>query len=135
MSRSIKLVATALLALAATATTASALDIQAGGQAKLKATKIQLGIRSPLDNVCPGDAKMNVWVFSNKPGSIPILIVRKNGGVSGPYNVETVKGANGLSMGVYSDDMTIINPIDAEYRVVTPNSDIASNWVPLKADC
>lgn len=130
-----KLIVTTLFAFAALATSAQALDLQAGGQPKLKATKVQFGIISPENNVCPGDAKRQVWVFSNKPGTIPVLIVRKDGGIEGPIQVETKKGANGLSMGTFSDDFSIINPIDAEYRVVVPNSEIASNWVPLKASC
>lgn len=129
------LITTTLFAFVALATSAQALDWQAGGQPKLKATKIQLGIISPENNVCPGEAKRMVWVFSNKPGTIPVLIVRKNGGVEGPIQVETTKGANGLSMGSISDTFNIINPIDAEYRVVTPGSNVASNWVSLKADC
>jgi len=135
MAKTTNILATALLALVAATTTASALDLKAGGEPKLKATKIQLGILSPEDNVCPGDAKRQVWVFTNKPGIIPILIVRQGGAVEGPYNIETVKGANGLSMGTWSDDLNIVNPIDAKYKVVTPNSDAASNWVPLIAQC
>jgi hypothetical protein len=135
MARSIRILTAALLALGLTASAASALDIQAGGQPKLKATKIQLGIISPEDNTCPGDAKMTIWVFSNKPGTIPVLVVRKNGTVSGPHMVETKKGANNKSMGVWSQDLNIITPIEAEYRVVTPNSSVASNWVPLYAEC
>lgn len=130
-----KLITSTLFAFVALATSAQALELQAGGAPKLKATKIQLGVISPTDNVCPGEAKRQVWVFSNKPGTIPVLIVRKNGGIEGPIQVETKKGANGLSMGTFSDTFNIINPIDAEYRVVIPNSDVASNWVPLKADC
>lgn len=135
MAKTTTILATALLALVAATTTASAFDLKAGGEPKLRATKIQLGILSPENNVCPGDAKRQVWVFTNKPGIIPILIVRQGGAVEGPYNVETVKGANGLNMGTWSDDLNIVNPIDAKYKVVTPNSDAASNWVPLQADC
>ena len=135
MAHSIKSITMALCAFAFAATGALALDIQAGGQPKLKATKIQLGIISPDNNACPGPAKMTIWVFSNKPGTIPVMLVRNNGTVTGPHMVETKKGANNKSMGVWSQDLNIVTPIDAEYRVVTPGSDVASNWVPLHAEC
>lgn len=135
-ARAFKIAAAALLTLTLSANAAFAIDdFKSGGQPKLKATKIQLGILSPNDGTCPSNAKRNVWVFSNKPGNIPILIVRKNGAVEGPYIVETKKGANNKSMGVWSDQLGIVNSIDAEYRIVTPGTDVASNWVPLQVNC
>ncbi|MBU1303898.1 MAG: hypothetical protein KKF33_00045 [Alphaproteobacteria bacterium] len=135
MTSTLKAGLIALLTLTAVTGGASALDLKAGGQVKLKATSAQLGIISPAGNVCPGPAKLTAWVRTNKPGTVPILIVRKGGQVSGPYNVTTVKGANGVIMGSYSKPMNIVTPIDAEYRIVIPGSTVASNWVPLTADC
>jgi hypothetical protein len=111
------------------------LDLQEGGAPKLKATKIQLGIKAPAGNACPGIGTFNAWIFTNKPGTIPILIVAKNGNVSGPYMVETKKGANGLSMGTYQKPLNVAQPINTAYRVVTPNSTVSSGWVPLAASC
>lgn len=135
MANTVKTLATALLTLVAATTTASALDLQAGGEPKLKATKIQLGIQSPADNVCPGAGKMTAWVFTNKPGTVSIMIVKNDGTATGPHKIETVKGANGLSMGTWSQDLNVIAPINAEYRIVAPYSNIASNWVSLVANC
>lgn len=135
MTNSIKLIAATLVTLVATSAATSALDLKIGGDTKITATKIQLGIKSPADNVCPGDASFNIWVFSDKPGVVPVLIVRKGGAVTGPHLIETHKGANGLNMGTYAQQLNIVAPVDAEYRILTPNSDVASNWVKLKADC
>ena len=82
-------------------------DLKAGNSGKLVPTKLQLGIISPADNVCPGNGKLTAWVQSNKPGTINIMIVRKGGNVAGPYAVKTVKGANGIIMGSYSQNLAI----------------------------
>src|SRR5688572_7364942 len=78
-------------------------------------TKAQLGIISPANNVCPGNGTMTAWVFSNQPGSVDILIVRKGGAVAGPYKVTTVAGAGGIYMGSYTKALNIVSPVDAEY--------------------
>lgn len=114
---------------------ASALDLKAGSSGKLVPTKIQLGIISPPDNICPGNGKLTAWVQTNKPGTLNILLVKKGGNVAGPYSVTTVKGANGVIMGSYTQNLVINNPIDTEYRVVVAGTPVQSNWVPLVADC
>ena len=125
----------ALAVITAIAGSAQAFDLKQPTEPKLKPTSIQLGIISPANNVCPGQAKLTAWVRTNKPGTIDILIVRKNGQVAGPYAVTTVKGANGVIMGSYTKPMNIVTPIDAEYRVVAAGTGIASNWAPLYAEC
>ena len=125
----------ALLAFGTLATAAQAFDIKAGGEPKLKALTAQLGIVSPANNVCPGNAKLTAWIFTNKPGTIDIMIVKKGGSVAGPYAVTTVAAANGKAMGTYSKNLNIVQPIDAEYKVVIGGSTVASNWVPLTAEC
>lgn len=125
----------ALLAFGTLATAAQALDFKSGGQPKLKAVSAQLGIISPANNVCPGNAKLTAWIFTNKPGTIDIMIVRKGGNVAGPYPVTTVAAANGKAMGTYSKSFPVAQPIDAEYKVVIGGSTVASNWVPLTAEC
>jgi len=110
-------------------------DLKVGNSGKLVPTKLQLGIISPADNVCPGNGKLTAWVQSNKPGTINIMIVRKGGNVAGPYAIKTVKGANGIIMGSYSQNLAIASPIDAEYRVVVPGTSVVSNWAPLYAEC
>ncbi len=114
---------------------ASAFDLKAGTGEKLKPTSVQLGIISPKNNVCPGFGKWTAWVQTNKPGKVDILLVRKGGDVYGPYPVNTVKGANGVILGSYTQALNIVNSVDAEYRVVIPGSTLASNWAPLVADC
>jgi len=49
--------------------------------------------------------------------------------------VTTTKGANGLVMGSYTQNLMVNAPIEAEYRVVAVQSKLASNWAPLVADC
>ncbi len=114
---------------------AGAFDLKGGGGEKLKPTSVQLGIVSPHNNVCPGFGKWTAWVQTNKPGKLDILLVRKGGDVYGPYPITTVKGANGVILGSYTQAMNIVNATDAEYRVVIPGSTLASNWAPLVAEC
>ena len=119
------------LALATVTTAAQAFDLKGGGQVKLKTTNVQLGVISP-DN-CPGKGTIQAWVFTNKPGTVNIMIVEKGGDVAGPYAVTTVEGSGGVVLGTYKQNLMIHNPIDEEYRVVVVGSDLHSNWVPLTA--
>jgi hypothetical protein len=127
--------ASALVGALAVAGPAGAFDFKVGTGEKLKPTSVQLGIVSPKNNVCPGFGKWTAWVQTNKPGKVDILLVRKGGNVYGPYPVTTVKGANGVILGSYTQALNIVNSVDAEYRVVIPGSTLASNWAPLIADC
>lgn len=128
-------IALAALATATLVGSAAAFDLKAGNSGKLVPTKIQLGILSPADNICPGNGKLTAWVQTNKPGSLDILLVKKGGAVAGPYTVTTVKGANGVIMGSYTQNLMVNNPVDAEYRVVVAGTPVVSNWAPLFADC
>jgi hypothetical protein len=120
------------LAFAAATGAANAFDLQGGGQAKLKTTKVQLGIISP-DN-CPGKGEIHVWAFTNKPGNVSVLIVEKSGDVLGPYQITTVAGSGGVVLGTYQKNLMIHNAIDEDYRVVSvDNPNVHSNWVPLTA--
>ena len=110
-------------------------DFKVGNSGKLVPTKLQLGIVSPADNACPGNGKLTAWVQSNKPGTINIMIVKQGGTVAGPYAVKTVKGANGVIMGSYTQNLIINTPVDAQYRVVVAGTDVVSNWAPLYAEC
>ena len=131
----LKLGIAALAATVALAGAANAFDLKAGNSGKLVPTKIQLGIIPPPDNICPGNGKLTAWVQTNKPGTLDILLVKKGGAVAGPYSVTTVKGANGVIMGSYTQNLIINNPVDAEYRVVVAGTPVQSNWVPLVAEC
>lgn len=131
----VKLGIAALAATVALAGAANAFDLKAGSPTKLVPTSVQLGIISPPNNVCPGNGKLTAWVETNKPGTINILLVKKGGAVGGPYAVTTVKGANGVVMGSYTQNLVINNPVDAEYRVVIAGTPLQSNWVPLVAEC
>lgn len=128
-------IALAALATATLVGSAAAFDLKAGNSGKLVPTKIQLGILSPADNICPGNGKLTAWVQTNKPGSLDIMLVKKGGAVAGPYTVTTVKGANGVIMGSYTQNLIVTNPVDAEYRVVVAGTPVVSNWAPLVADC
>lgn len=135
MRNALAATAAGLFAAIALTGSASAFDLKLGTPGKLVPTSIQLGIVSPPDNACPGKGKLTAWVQSNKPGTINIMLVRKGGNVAGPYAVTTVKGADGIIMGNYTQHLAINAPIDAEYRVVVAGTDVVSNWAPLVADC
>lgn len=125
----------AAIALSGVALAGGISDFKLGSPTKLVPTKLQLGIVSPADNACPGNGKLTAWVQSNKPGTINIMIVKQGGAVAGPYAVNTVKGANGIVMGSYTQNLIVNNPVDAQYRVVVAGTDVVSNWAPLLADC
>ncbi|WP_374621810.1 hypothetical protein [Devosia sp.] len=135
MTNAAKGLALALIALTTAIGSAEAFDLKLGQSPKLVPTQVQLGIIPPPDNLCPGPAKLTAWVQTNVPGTLDILIVRKNGQVAGPYAVTTVKGGNGVVIGSYTRNLVVGTPIDAEYRVVVAGTQAASNWVPLVADC
>ncbi|HHG89492.1 MAG TPA: hypothetical protein ENJ90_03300 [Devosia sp.] len=135
MSISIKTIVAAVLALSVSAAHANPLDLQGGGQVKPRVTAIQLGVQAADNGVCPAPASLNIWVFSNKPGTFPVLLVADNGVVLGPYQVETVKGANNVTLGSWTEDFIVASSVSTKYRAVTPNSDVASMWVPLEVTC
>lgn len=135
MRLSLKSGLVALVALAAATGGAQALDLKAGGAGKLTVTKAQLGIIPPSTGICPAGAKLTAWVFTNKPGTVQIMLVRGDGQVTGPYPVTTVAGSGGVVVGSYKTKKKIIKPIDTQYRVVVAGSDVGSNWVPLTYGC
>ncbi|HQZ11627.1 MAG TPA: hypothetical protein PK286_01960 [Devosia sp.] len=108
-------------------------DLKGGGQVKVKPTKAQLGIVSPADGVCPGNAKVSAWVFTNKPGTVQVTLVNEQGGAFGPYPVKTSKGSGGVVMGSLNTGFAIDAPTDTRYRVVVAGTPVVSNWVPLTA--
>ncbi len=130
-----KFLTAAIFAFSGFVGTANALDIQQGGQPKLKVTKMQMAIKSPATNACPAQAKLKTWVFTNKAGTVDVYIARQGGGVSGPFKVASKATGNGVFMGTYSRSLNIHQPIDAMYRASAPKQKGLSNWVPLKANC
>jgi hypothetical protein len=132
----LKLTLAAAVATLSLAGAASAFDIKVAPPAvKLVPTSAQLGIISPQNHICPGPGKLTAWIQTNKPGTLDILLVKKGGNVAGPFKVTTVKGANGVIMGSYSQNLQVAATIEAEYRVVIPGTSVASNWAPLVAYC
>ncbi len=127
--------AAATVATALVSSPALAINLQAPGQTALKVTKLQMGIKGPTVAACPAEAKLNIWVFTNKEGTVPVYIAKAGGHVVGPYQVTTQKIGNGTYIGTYSRDRFIHQPIDAKYRASAPNHNELSNWVPLKASC
>ncbi len=125
------------LALATGATSALAGTLIAPPATKLKVTKAQLAIKSPIVNVCPAAAKMTGWIFTNKPGTLQYMIARKGGSVSGPYTIQSKTGANGLHMASFTRNFNVHHKINSEYRILIGNKygKTLSNWAPLKASC
>lgn len=123
--------------LAAVATAALAGNIMAPTAAALKVTKAQLAIKSPTVNVCPAAASMTGWIFTNKPGTLEYMIVRKSGQVTGPFQIQSKTGGNGLHMASFSRNFQVHHKIDAEYRILIGSKygKALSNWAPLKASC
>lgn len=109
----------------------------APGAKPIKVTKAQLAIKGPITNACPTNAKMALWLFTNKPGKVEYMIAKKGGQVSGPYTIQSVKGANGISMASFSKNLAIHQAIDTEYRILVGKKYglVMSSWVPLKASC
>ena len=126
-----------LLALATGSTSALAGNLIAPPASKLKVTKAQLAIKSPIVNVCPAAAKMTGWIFTNKPGTLQYMIARKGGNVSGPYTVQSKTGSNGLHMASFTRNFDVHHKINSHYRILIGNKygKTLSNWAPLKASC
>lgn len=124
---------TALVALTAMGGAAQALDLKVGTGKKLVPTQAQLGIIAP--NSCPGNAKMTAWVKTNTTGKVNFFIVRKQGTVYGPYTANAVQGSGGVYLATMTQNIAISTDINAQYRVVVPGTNVASNWVPLNVDC
>lgn len=133
----IKLTMAAMVAVSSTAAFAGNFDIQGGGQPKLKVKKAQLGIISPDNVACPAPAKMVGWIFTTKPGKLNYMIARKGGTVSGPFEIEAKKGANGISMASFTRNFPVHTSIDAEYRILigAKYNKTLSNWAPLNVSC
>ncbi|MEM7289954.1 MAG: hypothetical protein AAF412_06245 [Pseudomonadota bacterium] len=128
---------TVALALAAITTSATAGNLVKAPNTKMKVVKAQLAIKSPDANACPAAAKMAGWIFTNKPGTVEYMIVRQGGSVSGPFAVQSKKGANGLHMASFSRNFNVHATIDAKYRIIIGEKygKTLSNWAPLKASC
>ena len=131
----VTIIAAALVS-ALTATSAFAGDkIATPQEPPFKIEKAQLAIKSPDTGVCPTQAKMAGWIFTNKPGPVTYMIVRKGGQVGFPQTVQAVKGAAGY-VASFSNTFQVINAVDAEYRILVSHSGgVVSNWAPLKASC
>ncbi len=111
-------------------------DLLSGGDGPNVVLRAQLGIKGPATNVCPNQATVTGWVFTNYAGPVQVMIARKGQGVGQPVTIEAKPAAGGQFMATYSRTIEIVNPIDAEYRLlVGGGSGVMSNWAPLKASC
>lgn len=111
-------------------------DKVAQPEAVKKVLKAQLGIKGPITTVCPNEAKMTGWVYTNYAGPVQVMLARKGQGVGQPMMLQAKKASNGQYMASFSRDVPITGAIDAEYRLLVGGGQgIASNWVPLKAKC
>ncbi|MFN0265078.1 hypothetical protein ACKTEK_14510 [Tepidamorphus sp. 3E244] len=100
-----------------------------------KVEKAQLAIKSPNVNACPANAKVAGWIFTNKPGPVTYMMVRKGGQVGAPKTITAKKGPAGY-VASFSQTIQIHQAIDAEYRILVSHSGgVVSNWAPLKASC
>ena len=107
-----------------------------GNNVAFKIKRAQMGITAPAGDVCPKTAKMALWVFTNKPGPVTFMVARKGQAVGAPKVINSVKGANGVYMATYTQNLQIVSSIDAEYRaLIAGGSGITSNWAPLKVTC
>ena len=129
-----------LLALIAAATATSAMagigDIQSGGgTGPLKVKSAMVAIKSP-SGVCPAQAKLKAWIYTNKAGPVTYMMIRHGQGASVPQVVNTKK-VNGLYVAEISQNMVIVNAIDTQYRIAAKGAGnyTLSNWAPLKANC
>lgn len=120
----------------ATAAVAQVGDLQAGGDGPDKVLRAQLGIKGPATTVCPNEATVTGWVFTNYAGPVQVMVARRGQGVGSPMVIQAKPAANGEFMATYSQKIQIVAPINAEYRLlVGGGSGVMSNWVPLKATC
>ncbi|MCB1474110.1 MAG: hypothetical protein H6878_07940 [Rhodobiaceae bacterium] len=132
---STKLIAAALISLATVSTALAGQDVAAPQDVPFKVEKAQLAIKSPGVNVCPANARMSGWIFTNKAGPVTYMIVRKGGQVGAPQTIQAIKGPAGY-VASFTNTFEIQNAIAAEYRILVSNSGgIVSNWAPLKASC
>ena len=130
------LLAAAASSFVATAALAQPFDLQGGGNGPDKVLSAQLGIKGPKTNVCPNEATVMGWVFTNYAGPVQVMIARKGQGVGAPVMIEAKKAANGQYMATYSKTVPILTSVDAEYSLlVGGGSAVQSNWVRLKATC
>lgn len=98
--------------------------------------RAQLAIQGPATTVCPNQATMSGWVFTDFAGKVSIMIARKGQGVGAPFIINAVPAANGQHMATFTRAFPIITAIDTEYRLLVGGGDgVVSNWAPLKATC
>ncbi len=136
MSGLIRLLGAAMLLCAGTATAQPANQNLAPGPGPGKVLSVQFGIKSPTTNVCPNEATATAWVYTNYLGAVTIMIARKGQAVGAPISLQTQPAANGQYLATLTRKITIVAPIDAEYRVlVGGGSGMTSNWVKLTASC
>ena len=101
-----------------------------------KVMKAQLAIKGPTTTVCPNQAKVSGWVFTNYAGPVQVMIARKGQSVGQPMTVQAKPATNGQFIATFTNTIQIVSAIDAEYRLlVGGGSGVTSNWVPLKASC
>jgi len=129
-----------VLALLAAATATSAMaggSFQSGGgTGPLNVESAMLAIKSPIVNVCPTEAKLKAWIYTNKAGPVTYMMIRHGQGAGAP-KVIMAKKANGKYVAEISQTINIIQKIDAQYRIAARGAGDYqfSNWVPLKANC
>ena len=98
--------------------------------------KAQLAIKGPKTAVCPNEATISGWVFTNYAGPVQVMIARKAQGVGQPMMIDAKPAANGQFMASFTRTLPIVAAINVEYRLmVGGGGGVVSNWVPLKASC
>ena len=110
--------------------------IAPGNNVKFKVKSVQMGITAPAGDTCPTNAKMGIWFRTNKPGPVTFMVVRKGQSVFGPKVVQSIKGAGGVYLATYMQDLTITSSIDTQYRaLIADGTGRTSNWITLKVEC
>ncbi|MCP4381290.1 MAG: hypothetical protein GY798_07710, partial [Hyphomicrobiales bacterium] len=98
--------------------------------------KAQLAIKGPKNAVCPNEATISGWVFTNYAGPVQVMIARKAQGVGQPMMIDAKPATNGQFMASFTRTLPIVAAINVEYRLlVGGGGGVVSNWVPLKASC
>ncbi len=125
-----------LVAAGVTSATIASSKVSKASNEPMAVQSINFNVQVPRKNFCPSESRMTGWIRTSKPGEIRYHIAKRDGTVSETFDLEAKKSMNG-GLGVFSHEVKITKSINSEYRIVasTANSHVASNWMPLRANC
>lgn len=97
--------------------------------------RVQLALADSGGAACPRNATATVWVHTDGPGTVKVLIRNRSGGATGTATAQAVKGSGGRYLATVKNLFTITTGVDIQYRAEVVGSGKASNWVPFAATC